>query len=135
MSETGLTTLAAFGAVSSLSLLVMLLLGGRRDRLERRLRTLAHGDKPGAGPEPEAAPGPVADFVRTTLPKMGTVLLPDKEEERTKLQARLVQAGFYSRQAMVLFLGVKMLLMAGPALLGVVVGVLGLVELEVAVVF
>lgn len=134
MSETGVTMLLAFSGVSSLSLLVLLFFSGRPSRLDRRLRTLGHGDAPGSESE-DAAPDAVADFVRTALPKMGAVLLPAKEEERTRLQTRLVHAGLYSRQAMVIFLGVKLLLMVGPVLLGVVLGVLGVIPLEIGLVF
>ncbi len=48
---------------------------------------------------------------------MGAPLLPKSEEERTKLQTRLVHAGLYGRQAMVAFLGVKMMLIAPAGLL------------------
>jgi tight adherence protein C len=134
MSEMGGMALIAFAAVSSLSLLVLMLAGGRSNRLERRLRTIAHGDGPGAAAAAEVPPDPVAEFVRTTIPKMGAVLVPDKEEERTKLQTRLVHAGYYSRQAMVFFLGIKLLLIIGPALVGLVIGALGIVDIKVAVV-
>ena len=53
-------------------------------------------------------------IARTALPKMGTPFVPSDEEERTQLQTRLIHAGLYSRQAMVAFLGVKMLLMFAP---------------------
>ena len=53
---------------------------------------------------------------------MGTVLVPNDEEERTQLQTRLIHAGLYGRQAMAVFLGVKLLLMVAPALVGLVVG-------------
>ena len=45
-------------------------------------------------------------------------LVPTDEEERTLLQARLIHAGLYGRQAMVIYLGVKILLMIAPALIG-----------------
>ena len=43
----------------------------------------------------------------TTLPRIGTALVPTDEEERTLLKTRLIHAGLYSRQAMAVFLGVK----------------------------
>ena len=49
---------------------------------------------------------------------MGQRLVPEDEEERTQLQTRLIHAGLYGRQAMVVFLGVKMLLMVAPPLVG-----------------
>ena len=60
---------------------------------------------------------------------MGTPFIPTDEEERTKLQTRLIHAGLYRRQAMVVFLGVKTLLMIAPAFLGVAASLVGLVTL------
>lgn len=115
----------AFAAVGSLVLMVFLLVGGRPTRLDQRLQALSKGDDEEASP-----PDAVVEFARTALPKVGTVLMPKEGEERTKLQTRLVQAGFYSRQAMVLFLGVKVLLMVGPAVVGGLAGLVGLVPLQ-----
>src|SRR5262245_59982585 len=105
-----------FAMASSLVLLIYLLFGQRGSRVDARLKDLSH--KGGHGP----APDPVADLARTALPKMGAALVPTDEEERTRLQARLIHAGLYSRQAMVIFLGVKVLLMVGPALVGLTAG-------------
>src|SRR5262249_62337624 len=110
---------AAFLMGSSLVLLIFLLAEGRKARLQARLR-----DLPNRGqnvPEPD----PVAQFARAALPKMGATLLPRDEEERTRLQARLIQAGLYGRQAMVLFMAVKLLLTVAPAALGLLAGVGG----------
>ena len=113
---------AAFVMVSSLVLLVSLLVGGRRTRLNSRLRDLS-----GQG-------GPAMDTITlgkiasTTLPRMGTPFIPTDEGERTKLQTRLIHAGLYRRQAMVVFLGVKVLLIA-PAFLCVAASLMGVVTL------
>ena len=114
---------AAFVMVSSLVLLVSLLVGGRRTRLSSRLRDLS-----GQG-------GPAMDTITlgkiasTTLPRMGTPFIPTDEGERTKLQTRLIHAGLYRRQAMVVFLGVKVLLMIAPAFLCVAASLMGVVTL------
>jgi len=113
---------AAFVMVSSLVLLVSLLVGARRTRLNSRLRDLS-----GQG-------GPAMDTITlgkiasTTLPRMGTPFIPTDEGERTKLQTRLIHAGLYRRQAMVVFLGVKVLLIA-PAFLCVAASLIGVVTL------
>src|SRR5262245_21948786 len=118
-----------FVSASTFVLLVFTLLNGRRNRLDARLGDLANR---GAPTPPTDS---VAEFARTTLPKMGAALVPKDEDERTRLQTRLLQAGYYGRQAMVVFLGVKVCLIAGPALLGLVLGTLGLVGLQEGVIF
>jgi tight adherence protein C len=123
MIDPGAVTWAGFLLGSSLVILVFMLVSGRKSRLDNRLRDLA--SKGGALPDPD----PLAQFAQTALPKMGVSLMPKDETERTRLQTRLVHAGLYGRQAMPIFLGVKLLLMVSPALIGVVAGVLGIVSL------
>ncbi len=123
MTGNGTLALMAFLMASSSVLLVYTLLNGRRNRLEARLDELA-----GKG-ESEAEADTVAQLARSALPKMGAPLVPGAEEKRGRLQARLLHAGLYGRQAMVIFLGIKMLLMITPALLGLAVALMGLVPL------
>jgi tight adherence protein C len=123
MSDGGVMTWVAFLAGSSLVLLVFMLVGGRKNRLDGRLKGLS--SRGGPGPEADA----VAQFARSALPKIGAPLVPKDEGERTRLQGRLIHAGLYSRQSMVVFLGVKVLLMVLPALLGLAAGVVGLVPI------
>src|SRR5687768_5504043 len=112
MTSEGMITLVAFLMASSGVLLVFSLVSGRNSRLNARLDDLSgRGDSP-------AEQDSMASFARTALPRMGTALVPTDEEERTLLKSRLVHAGFYGRQAMLIFLGVKLLLMVGPALVG-----------------
>jgi tight adherence protein C len=117
-----------FLAVSSLVLLTSLLLIGRRTRLEARLEELS-GE--GEGPSDEES---VAQVARSALPKLGAPLIPKDEDERTRLQTRLIHAGLYSRQALAVFLGVKMLLIVGPAVLGLIAGLLGLVSIQLGLI-
>jgi tight adherence protein C len=115
-------TLATFMAVSSLLMLIFMLVNGRRGRLDTRLDDLLGNGKS------ELASDSVGQLARTALPKMGTALLPSDEEERSRLKARLIQAGLYNRQALLVFLGVKMLLMVAPACLGLLAGLMGLID-------
>jgi tight adherence protein C len=117
----------AFAMVSSLALLIALLWTGRKGRLDARLQELS--GKAGPGPEVES----VAELARQALPLAGAPLMPRDQGERTRLQARLIQAGLYSRQALVVFLGVKMLLMAVPVIGGFLASFFG-VELQVGLV-
>jgi tight adherence protein C len=127
MPANGTVTLTAFLAASSLVLMVSLALGERRGRLESRLKELA--GKGEAGP---TAPdrSSITRLAETTLPKIGTPFVPSDEDERTRLQTRLIHAGLYGRQAMVVFLGLKVFLMFAPAALGAVAGTLGLVAMQ-----
>ena len=125
MAVNGMVTLAAFMMVSSMVCLVFLILGGRNSRLEARLRSLAGEDDPNALDQKT-----LTKLARTTLPKIGTPFIPSDQEERTKLQTRLIHAGLYSRQAMVVFLGLKVFLMIAPAFIGIAAGLLGLVTLQ-----
>jgi tight adherence protein C len=126
MPVNGMVTLAAFLMASSMVFLVSLVLGGRNSRLESRLRSLSGQDDPNALDQKA-----LTKLARTTLPKIGTPFIPTDQEERTKLQSRLIHAGLYSRQAMVVFLGLKVFLMIAPALIGAAAGMLGLVSLRV----
>ncbi len=130
--DTGVTALIAFLAVSSFTVMLLTLSGPGKNRMDRRLRSITNEDSLTGEMTPEA--DPMAEFARTAIPKMGAVLMPDKEAERSKLQTRLLHAGLYSRQAMVYFLGIKLLLMVGPALIGAVIGLLGLVPILVGIV-
>jgi tight adherence protein C len=114
---------SAFLAVSSMVFLVVLLVGGRKSRLDTRLAGLA--DAGDSISEIDA----VKQMARSTLPKMGAPLMPQNQEDRSRLQARLYQAGLYSRQAMVTFLGVKMLLIVAPVPIGVLASLVGLTDL------
>ncbi len=78
-------------------------------------------------------PPPPNQFTQTTLPKLGTALMPTDEVERNQLRARLVHAGFYGRQAMAIFLGTKMILIVMPALIGLFLGITGLLPTTEAV--
>jgi tight adherence protein C len=117
------TSLVVFLMVSSLMLLVATLVGGRTTRLDVRLQDLS---RTGSTVPDQAA---MEHLARSALPSLGARLVPNDEEERTLLQARLVHAGLYGRQAMVIFLGVKIVLMTAPALIGVLIGLAGLVPI------
>jgi tight adherence protein C len=119
--------LTAFMMASSLTVLIFLLLTRPKDRLDNRLRELS---RKGA-PDPDA----LTRFTTGALPKMGIALMPRKEEERTKLQTRLLHAGLYGRSALSIYLGVKLLLMVGPLFLGFVIGMAGLVPVSSGIIF
>jgi tight adherence protein C len=76
-------------------------------------------------PDPRASQEAMKTLTRSALPKLGAPLLPTDDEKRTQLQTRLIHAGLYGRQSMVVFLGVKMLMIITPAILGLMASLLG----------
>jgi tight adherence protein C len=123
MGGFGALTLVTFVAGCSLILLVGMLFTGRNQRLQGRLQTLAGGGK--AAPSPEN----VARFTAAWLPKLGSPLVPTGEEDLSRLRNRLIHAGFYSRNALFVLLGVKMLLILVPLAVGLAAAFAGLVPL------
>ena len=121
--------LPVFIAVSSFTLLVLMLVAGRRSRIDVRLDELSGKSTIALDQEN------LTQLARFALPALGAPLMPEDNVERTCLQARLMHAGLYSRQAMVLFLGVKMLLILAPPLLGVALGILGVLPIRNGLIF
>jgi tight adherence protein C len=130
--------LVSFLIVSSGVLLAYTLVGARRTRLDDRLEGLDEQDRaiavPGGGPRglpgdpgylaPASRPAPNT-FTQTTLPKLGTALMPADEGERTRLSSALIHAGFYGRKTLPIFLGVKLILIVLPAAIGLSLGSIG----------
>ena len=107
-------------------LIAWIIVTGRKTRLDARLDELTGQ----AATVPHKAG---ASLAKTTITSVATIIQPSSEEGRSLLRNRLIQAGFYSPVAMQIFLGVKVLLMAGPALVGLVLGLLGFFGLRYAV--
>jgi tight adherence protein C len=134
MVTEGFVMLIAFLMASSSVLLVYTLVGAQRTHLDERLEGL---DEPRTASGTDSFPGsrPAAPnaFTQSTLPRLGTALMPSDEGERTLLRARLTHAGFYGRQSLAIFLGAKLLLMITPALTGLALGLTGVLPTEYAV--
>jgi tight adherence protein C len=128
-------TLIGFLTASSGFLLVYTLAGTRKTRVDRRLESLGDrtGGLPGDPGFPAARPAAQKAFTQTTLPKLGTALMPTDEGEKTRLRTRLIHAGYYGRQAIAVFLGVKLLTIVIPALVGLFLGFTGLLPTAEAV--
>jgi tight adherence protein C len=118
---------AAFLGVSSLVLLAFLLLNGGQSRVDSRIEELAEQGDTGDQDT-------MAQVTQSALPKLGKVFIPKSEADRTRLQTRLTHAGLYSRQALALFLGVKMLLTVGPMILGLAAGALGVMSVQLGLI-
>jgi tight adherence protein C len=121
MTEDVTQALSAFLMASSLTLLIFLFVTRPKGRLDERLRHLS-----GKG----GSADPMGSIARSALPKMGAALMPDKAEDRTRLQARLIQAGYYGRQAIYFYLGIKLILIVLPPAIGLAAAMFGLVEIS-----
>ncbi|MFN7769070.1 MAG: type II secretion system F family protein [Planctomycetaceae bacterium] len=113
-----------FAAAMSSGLTGLLYMFVRRksERSDKRVATLSEGAK--VVDERELVEN-LTRIIHQTLPKMGQTLIPDDDQERSKLKTRLLHAGLYSPNAMPVFLGIKFLLMAAPLLFGIVFAAFG----------
>ena len=127
-------TVMVFLAATSAVLLVFMLLNSRKTRVSARMEKLDTWLPAGAKPKPvqPTKPPSLATVTRSTLPKVGSSMVPHDEAEKSRLQAKLHHAGLYNRQAMPMFLGAKLILMVGPALVGTLLGIFGLVPTQTA---
>ncbi len=133
MTPQSTLTLIAFTMAASAVLLVYTLVSGRRSRLDERLGNLDQEGLPELRTGSAMRGSAASQFAQATLPRLGTALMPGDEEERTFLRTRLIHAGFYGRQALAVFLGAKMVLIVAPALIGMVLGVIGIFPKQEAV--
>ena len=105
--------IVAFVMVTAMTTLGGMFLVGRSKKLEDRIDSLAGKVRS------EDKPETMGQMARQALPKMGKIIVPEDEAERTKLRARLVHAGLYHRQAMYIFLGVKLFALILATVVGV----------------
>lgn len=114
MSPESMPIVIVFVMAGSLAAIVGLLVTGKKGKVDRRIDAMVHGNR-----ATDTKPESVGGMARLALPKMGKVIVPEDEAERTKLRARLVHAGFYQKQAMHAFLGVKLALLMLATIVGV----------------
>ena len=126
MTQTGMITILIAVGVGGLVCLLLLLVPNPLGRLEDRLKHIGDTGVPTA---PGIDRATVTRMAREALPKMGNALVPENEEQRSRLQTKLYHAGLYGRQTMKVFLGVKMIMMVAPAIIGTLLGAAGLVPL------
>lgn len=112
-----------------------------RTRALRRGRLAAAG-APAGGPLVEKPGGALADQVMSTVRRLGQQSAVRDPAKVSLLRSRLMQAGFYAREAPVIFLGIKALALAAataavlltlPAMLGHKGGNIGALALAVGV--
>ena len=123
-------TLAAFGVVTTLVLIVATLLGSREGRaVESRV-----GDVAG----PNRAQGRGAAMYgnqNAALPRVGAAMMPKDETKLSKLKKRMMQAGLYRRHSTALFMGIKFVLLVTPMLVGLALAAFGMLTVLEGIVF
>ncbi len=112
--------------VGCLGLIAWIAFKGRKTRVDARIDELS--GRGGSVPERK-----LSSQLARSLPRVGTLIEPSEGEERSLLTTRLVQAGYYSQPAMQVYLGVKVLLMTAPTIVGLILGLLGFFPLRIAV--
>lgn len=118
----------AFGGIAmSSGALIAVLRRPERDRVDSRVEGLAR-----RSPRPRK---PAKRGVGSSaLPSLGNMLMPESESRVHRIQSRLRQAGFYQRHATAVYLGVKLLLMVGPMIVGGVLASAGMLSFTQAVI-
>ncbi len=113
MGADWVTTALIFTTAAGAWLIGAMLLSGQQSMIARRLSQL---DDRVVAQEP-ASIGPQLTFSDFTQ-KMGAVVAPTNEKEHSALQSRLLKAGLYHKNALSMFMGVKLLLTFAPLLIG-----------------
>lgn len=115
MSDAMILNILIFAIVAMVVVVVASLVRRMDHRVADRMEEMAGNGH--AGVLKSAGPGFIQKFSRDTLPKVGKLIIPTSEEERTLLQTRLVQCGYYRNNAMHMFLAAKFILTVGPILI------------------
>ncbi len=102
-----MNALILFVVATTSWILLSALLSVRTRRLNQRLQGITSSDS-------GSSDAGFVDFAQRTLPKLGAVVVPKDVAHQSQLRALLTSAGFYSSQALPIFLGIKMLLTFGP---------------------
>jgi tight adherence protein C len=117
-----------FLAVSGVTFLAFQRIWAIDERVDARLRDLPRGR---TAPRFSRRPRGTADPSRQLRSKIFSIaarLVPDDQRERTRLQARLLHAGIYASWAPSVFLFIKLMLIAAPPIVGLVLAELGLLN-------
>lgn len=103
--------------VFSIVVMIVMLIGNLRRRLDyrvdNRFQEMSRSNQQSAAHVESF----FQKFKREKLPKVGSIIIPTSEEERTLLQTRLIQAGYYGNNSLHLFLATKLLVIVLPVVL------------------
>ena len=115
MNDTLVLNILIFGVVAMLVVSVSSLLKRSDRRVTNRIEEIQSSSTvSGAIALKSSGNSFLEKLTRETLPKVGKIIIPTSDEERTMLQTRLIQCGFYRKNAMHLFLATKFLMIVAP---------------------
>jgi tight adherence protein C len=125
-----LVYLGVFGSIFAAGMLIFVRAYGDRRRSIDRLREMADDS-----PQSSVAKESFGDALQSFLPSVAAKLFPDRESQLAPLKQQLLEAGYYQRQALGVFLVVKLILMLTLPLIAAVVPYLsGAISLNKALV-
>jgi tight adherence protein C len=114
----------------SLSVLALLLSREQTGKVQSRLQGLVDQGEHGSAARPS-----VVKVTQRALPKLGTMFMPNSEVGQARLKTRLIQAGLYRPNAMHIYLGIKVLIMAAPVAVGFLLGLAHVVPVSKGILF
>jgi tight adherence protein C len=128
------------GAMAQLSIIVLLLITGLtipvvmwrlrgRQPIAQRLEELS------GNADPKAPPPRTIHVSQVALKNTIELLNPVAGVERNRLKKELIQAGLYRPSAMTIYLGVKLILMLGPVVVGVGIGLTNAIPLSKGILY
>lgn len=124
----------AFIVTAGVALFVIVYFSQNDRQVNRRLEDLDESlDTSTSKSNPGRKDRAVAEKVRAAVPRIGARLIPNNEEERTRLQSRLMQAGIYSPHALSVLMTVRVVGMILPPAIGLCLGLFEIYPLERAV--
>jgi tight adherence protein C len=111
--------------VGVLVVLVSMLFSGNNDNVDARLRDLRAGGR-GTGKETQDRLA-VQNVARDRLRELGQ-MVNMRESDRSELEARLMQAGIYNKNAVPLFMGIKLFSLLTLPLVGLALIATGMIQ-------
>lgn len=120
--------LCTFLAVSLVTFVAFQRIWAIDERVDARLRDLPQNQAARRLRRPTRSAGDPSRTLRSRVFNIAARLVPDDQRERSRLQARLIQAGIYAAWAPSVFVVLKLILIAAPPIVGLVLAEAGVLN-------